>query len=54
MYAIPTAAMAPTIGPTMYTQQSVKSPFARSGPKERAGFIDAPLIGLDQSPASTI
>ena len=28
-----------------------KSPSTRSGAKERAGFIEAPVIGLDQRPA---
>lgn len=40
------AATAPTIGPTMYTQRLSKFAAAMAGPSDRAGFIDAPEIGL--------
>jgi hypothetical protein len=33
------------------THQPVKSPLTMSGPSVRAGFIEAPLIGLANSPS---
>src|SRR5215468_75526 len=49
---ITTAMQAPMTGPRTYTHQPVKSVLTISGPSERAGFIDAPLIGLANSPSS--
>ena len=42
------------IGPATYTQYEVKSALTGSGPKVRAGFIDAPEIGLPHRPASAM
>src|SRR5579859_5447180 len=44
-YAAPTAMTAPATGPIRYTHQVDSSPMATSGPKLRAGFIDAPSNG---------
>jgi hypothetical protein len=41
-----TAMAAPITGPAMYTHHPVKSVDTMSGPRVRAGFIDAPLMGL--------
>jgi len=43
---MPTARMPPSTGPARYGQKWAKSPRIRSGPNERAGFIDAPVSGL--------
>ncbi len=32
----------------------MESPLTSAGPSERAGFIDVPLTGADQSPASAM
>jgi hypothetical protein len=41
---------APTMSPTTWTHHPVKSPLTMSGPSVRAGFIEAPLIGLANRP----
>jgi hypothetical protein len=46
-----TAITAPASGPATYTQYPVKVVLARSGPKVRAGFIEAPEMGLPHRPA---
>ena len=51
---MPTASTAPAMGPITYIQKLAKLRPTSSGPKERAGFIDAPLMGLAQSPARTM
>src|SRR5215469_8193404 len=43
--ATPTASTAPATGPIRYTHQVDRFPRARSGPKLRAGFIEAPSYG---------
>src|SRR4029077_12465503 len=53
-HAAPTARTAPTSGPATYTQKLVKSVATKFGPNVRAGFIDAPEIGLPHSPASAM
>lgn len=50
--ATPTARVAPISGPATYTQYELKLAPTASGPKVRAGFIDAPEIGLAHRPAS--
>ena len=40
---------APTTGPTMYTQRFAKWRAMIAGPMERAGFIEAPEMGLHTS-----
>src|SRR3984885_7803059 len=50
--AAPTASVAPTSGPATYAQYEDQSPDTSAGPNERAGFIDAPLTGAAQRPAS--
>ena len=51
---MPTAITAPASGPARYAHHAVQSPGTRSGPSDRAGFIDAPLGGPAQSPASAM
>src|SRR5579871_4724677 len=51
MWAIPTAIIAPTSGPATYTQAWPRFPSTMSGPRDRAGFMDAPLTGAAQRPA---
>src|SRR5262249_58247366 len=46
-----TAMVAPSSGPARYTHHPVKSVLTMSGPRVRAGFIDAPLIGLANRPS---
>ena len=46
--AIPESA-APIIGPAMYIHRLAKSSDTSAGASERAGFIDAPVIGPAQS-----
>src|SRR5262249_48369070 len=48
------AIAAPMRGAKAYTHQPVKSLATMSGPSVRAGFIDAPLIGLAKSPRSAM
>ena len=40
-----TARAAPAIGAAMYSHKWVKCPDAMAGPMERAGFIEAPVMG---------
>src|SRR5262249_41300274 len=49
---IATAMAAPITGPAIYTHHPVKSVDTMSGPRVRAGFIDAPLIGQANRPSS--
>jgi hypothetical protein len=44
--AMTTTAAAPAIGPTIENQQPLNVFETRSGPNERAGFVDAPEMGL--------
>src|SRR5580704_16544025 len=48
--ATPTAMTAPATGPIRYTHQVDRLPMARSGPKLRAGFIEAPSNGPPMVP----
>src|SRR5215469_988895 len=48
---ITTAMAAPSTGPAIYTHHPVKSVLTMSGPSVRAGFIDAPLMGLANNPS---
>src|SRR4029079_1445688 len=50
-YAMPTAIRPPATGPARYAHHAVQSPFTKTGPSDRAGFIDAPLTGDPHSPA---
>src|ERR1700730_8763961 len=46
-----TAMVAPMSGPKTYTHQPLKSLAMMSGPSVRAGFMDAPLMGLAKRPS---
>ena len=47
-----TAMQAPARSPATYTHQPVKFAATTSGPSVRAGFMDAPLIGLANRPSN--
>src|SRR5689334_3558295 len=51
---MPTAITPPATGPTRYAHHAAQSPLTRTGPSDRAGFIDAPLTGDAHNPASAV